>query len=62
LLKEIGKNGEGRPVEIRQLIEEVFFNVQLKAWSSFLRKVIGLLICPEGLNCACLVGTGMGPI
>jgi len=23
-LKEIGKNGEGRPVEIRQLIEEVF--------------------------------------
>ena len=24
LLKEIGKNGEGRPVEIRQLIEEVF--------------------------------------
>jgi len=23
-LKEIGKNGEGRPVEIRQMIEEVF--------------------------------------
>jgi len=24
LLKEIGRNGQGRPVEIRQLIEEVF--------------------------------------
>jgi len=33
LLKEIGKNGEGRPVEIRQLIEEVLAILLHSKWT-----------------------------